>query len=102
MVASGQGERAADLLGSLKDIFPDRLYVELQRHSAEDRPISTALADLAHAAHLPILATHSIYYLTPGQAALQRTLAAIRLVTPFEQPAGHGRRPACRPLSGPE
>ena len=83
MVASGQGERAAGLLGRLKDIFPDRLYVELQRHSQADRPVSTALAELAHAAHLPILATHSIYYLTPRQAALQRTLAAIRLVTPL-------------------
>ncbi len=83
MLASGQNERAADLLGRLKAIFPDRLYVELQRHTADDRPISTALAQLAHAAHLPILATHGIYYLTPAQAALQRTLAAIRLVTPL-------------------
>jgi DNA-directed DNA polymerase III PolC len=83
MVRLGQDERAADLLGSLKDIFSDRLYVELQRHTKDDRPVSVALADLALAARLPIVATHGIYYLTPGQADLQRTLAAIRLVTPL-------------------
>ena len=85
MVEIGQPERAANLLGSLKDIFPDRLYVELQRHSKDDWPISTDLADLGRAAHLPIVATHGIYYLTPGQADLQRTLAAIRLVTPLSR-----------------
>ena len=83
MVAMGQGERAANLLGSLAEIFPDRLYVELQRHTDDDQRISVSLAGLAREAHLPIVATHGIYYLTPGQAALQRTLAAIRLVTPL-------------------
>jgi DNA-directed DNA polymerase III PolC len=83
MVELGQSERAANLLGSLEDIFPSRLYVELQRHSEVDQRISVSLAELAHAAHLPIVATHSIYYLTPSQADLQRTLAAIRLVTPL-------------------
>jgi DNA polymerase III subunit alpha len=83
MIAASQTERAADLLGRLKDIFPGRLYVELQRHTKDDRPVSAALAELARQAGLPIVATHGIYYLTPGQAALQRTLAAIRLVTPL-------------------
>ena len=83
LVTLGQAERAADLLGRLKDIFPERLYVELQRHTQDDRAISSSLAELALTARLPIVATHSIYYLTPSQAPLQRTLAAIRLVTPL-------------------
>lgn len=62
------------LLGELKDMFPDRLYVSL-------REAGTALqqAMLAKRLALPAVVTHPIYYLTPEQAALQRTLAAIRL-----------------------
>ena len=93
MVELGQEERAANLLGSLAAIFPDRLYVELQRHTEGDRRISVSLAGLAHAAHLPVVATHAIYYLTPGQAALQRTLAAIRLVTPLSSLADRAAAP---------
>src|SRR5258706_9247203 len=61
-------------LESLKDIFPDRLYVTLQRRLNAD-----AQSSLARRLHLPTVVTHPVYYLTPDQAPLQRTLSAIRL-----------------------
>ena len=59
---------------SLIDIFPDRLYVALR-----DPYRAAALSDLAHTLALPIVVTHPMYYLTPEQATLQKTLTAIRL-----------------------
>jgi hypothetical protein len=58
----------------LKDLFPNCLYVNLQ-----DLSQATALSELALRLNLPTVVTHPIYYLTPDQAALQRTLAAVRL-----------------------
>ena len=59
---------------SLKDIFQDRLYVALQ-----DPAKAASLSDIARKLALPTVVTHSVYYLRPEQAILQRTLTAIRL-----------------------
>lgn len=58
----------------LQDIFADRLYVAL-------RSLSTAasLSALAHKLAMPAVVTHPVYYQTPEQANLQRTLTAVRL-----------------------
>jgi DNA-directed DNA polymerase III PolC len=58
----------------LKEIFPDRLYVNLQ-----DPSEAQYLSTVAHQLGLPTVVTHPIYYLTPDQATLQRTLTAVRL-----------------------
>jgi tetratricopeptide (TPR) repeat protein len=58
----------------LKEIFPDRLYVNLQDPSEAEY-----LSTLARQLGLPTVVTHPIYYLTPEQATLQRTLTAVRL-----------------------
>ena len=58
----------------LKEIFADRLYVNIQ-----DPSLGSTLSDLADRLALPTVVTHPIYYLTPDQAVLQRTLAAVRL-----------------------
>jgi DNA-directed DNA polymerase III PolC len=58
----------------LRDLFPDRLYVSLS-----DPVSAVELSALARRLALPTVVTHPVYYLTPGQAALQRTLTAIRL-----------------------
>lgn len=78
-------ENASRLLGMLQDIFPDRLYVELQKHHPEDEALCYRLKDLAESFHLPFTATHDIYYLNPEDALLQRTLTAIRLNTPISR-----------------
>ena len=58
----------------LKEIFPDRLYVNIQHPNDAE-----SLSDLARQLGLPAVITHPIYYLTPEQASLQRTLSAVRL-----------------------
>jgi len=58
----------------LKDLFPKRLYINLQ-----DPSQANFLSGLANRLALPTVMTHPIYHLTPDQAVLQRTLTAVRL-----------------------
>ena len=86
----GQGKRneTEEWLCNLKGIFADRLYVALQEPGS-----SVALALLAHKLRLHTVVTHPVYYLTPEQAPLQRTLAAIRLNQPLDQLPEHAVAP---------
>lgn len=89
LCANGERDSAISFLGSLGEIFPDHLYVELQHHSPDDAAAVSELESVARALSLPRVATHGIYYLTPEQSGVQRTLTAIRLNTPLDQlPAG--------------
>mgnify|MGYP001188901404 CR=1 FL=1 len=82
-VLLGQEKAASTGLERLREIFPERLYVELQLHSATDRECTASLYRLAKKFGLPVVATHDIYYLYPEQADLQRTISAIRLNRPI-------------------
>ena len=62
----------------MQDIFQDRLYAALN-----DPATALKTAMLAHKLGLHTVVTHPVYYLTPEQAPLQRTLAAIRLNQPL-------------------
>lgn len=63
LLADGQGPLAAEALGRLQGLFPDRLYVELQRHGdpVEDR-IEAGLIDLAYRMDLPLVATNEAFF----------------------------------------
>jgi DNA polymerase III subunit alpha len=69
-------------LGCLREAFSSRLYVELQLQTPAGLLQLEQLALAAGRLHLPTVAAQSIYYLTPDQAVLQRTLAAMRLNRP--------------------
>src|SRR6266403_1246968 len=57
-----QSEAAEAALLALKDIFPERLYIELQRHgSPEEARCETGLVDLAYVHDLPLVATNDAY-----------------------------------------
>ncbi len=64
----GQRDAAEDLMRRLKSIFPDRLYVELQRHPGEDgqpekeRLTERAHVEMAYAMDLPLVATNDVYF----------------------------------------
>ncbi len=67
--AAGQQTKARALLERLAAIYPDRLYVELQRHPGPggELPETEALAergaiDLAYDLGLPIVATNDVYF----------------------------------------
>src|SRR5436190_7450582 len=63
LLAEGQTEAAEATLLALKDIFPDRLYIELQRHGLpEEIRCEAGLVDLAYAHDLPLVATNDAYF----------------------------------------
>ncbi|MCG8561951.1 MAG: DNA polymerase III subunit alpha [Hyphomicrobiales bacterium] len=62
-LAGGDAEVAASLLGTLKETFADRLYVELQRHGqADERRVEPKLVDLAYDLELPLVATNQAFF----------------------------------------
>lgn len=66
LLAVGRPEEAARWLSRLQALFPDRLYVEVQRHGTEtERKVEPQLLDLAYGRDLPIVATNEAYFLGP-------------------------------------
>jgi DNA polymerase III subunit alpha len=64
----GQRSAAEVLMGRLKAIFPNRLYVELQRHPGEagqpeaERLTEQGHVEMAYAMDLPLVATNDVYF----------------------------------------
>ena len=77
-LGSAKGKEAAKQFEILKDIFGNRLYLSLQ-----DPSIGLPLSSFARSMGVPMVVIHPIYYLKPEQAALQRTLTAVRLNQPI-------------------
>jgi DNA-directed DNA polymerase III PolC len=103
LAAAGDRPQAGALLERLREAFPGRLYVELQRHAPEDRAWVESLTALARERRLPLVATHNVYYLDAGQSRLQRLAAAIRLNTSLsELPAGAAAPPGAHFLGQEE
>ncbi|HEX3500017.1 MAG TPA: DNA polymerase III subunit alpha, partial [Stellaceae bacterium] len=66
LIGEGQDAAAEAVLQRLGEIYPGRLYIELQRHgmAAEDR-IEAALIDLAFRHDLPLVATNDCFFPDP-------------------------------------
>ncbi|MGB3808973.1 MAG: DNA polymerase III subunit alpha, partial [Parvibaculum sp.] len=63
LLASGQRPAAETLMARLKEIFGDRLYVELQRHGLDvERQTEAPLIDMAYELELPLVATNEPYF----------------------------------------
>ena len=77
-------ESAFTLLARLKEIFSDRLYVEIQMHTSEDAAWVSGLARIARRSGVTPVATHCVHYLRSNQAHLQRLGSAIRLNRPLD------------------
>jgi DNA polymerase III subunit alpha len=64
-LAEGNPELARSRLETLKALFGDRLYVELQRHNLpQERAVETQLLNLAYDLDIPIVATNEPYFAT--------------------------------------
>ncbi|PIE16165.1 MAG: DNA polymerase III subunit alpha [Rhodobacterales bacterium] len=66
---AGHFDQAQELLTYLAGLYPDRLYVELQRHPGEGGQCTAAeqateqgLVELAYALDLPLVATNDVYF----------------------------------------
>ena len=67
LLQQGQRPKAEALLDQLAAIYPDRLYVELQRHPGDGLPEAERLSErghieMAYAKDLPLVATNDVYF----------------------------------------
>jgi len=63
LIVEGQPDAASGQLDRLAAMFPDRLYVELQRHGlSEERAAEDRLIDFAYAKKLPLVATNDVHF----------------------------------------
>jgi DNA polymerase III subunit alpha len=68
LLRQGQNPKAQALLAKLAAIFPDRLYVELQRHPVDgglpeaERLSERGHVEMAYAMGLPLVATNDVYF----------------------------------------
>ena len=74
----GQGPLAKQRCGLLKDIFGDRLYIELQRHNTEaEQRTEPGLIELAYDGDIPLVATNEAYFATADDFAAHDALICI-------------------------
>ena len=78
LLGEGQGPAARAALEALIALFPNRLYVELQRHGLplEDR-IEPELVELAYAHDLPLVATNDVFFADEGMYEAHDVLLCI-------------------------
>ncbi len=63
LLLDGRVDHARERLSKLAALFPDKLYVELQRHGLEtEKQAERELIDLAYARSLPIVASNEPYF----------------------------------------
>ncbi len=84
LVQNGKTAEAEALLSRMAEAFPDRLYVELQRHPREDgspmegeRLTETWFLGQAYARALPIVATNDVYFPKPDMYEAHDALICI-------------------------
>lgn len=73
-----QPEQASQFVGELHDLFPKRLYVELQHQRSADQRTSQQLSNLAAQHNLSTVATNNVHYIRSEDAGLHRLLNAMR------------------------
>jgi DNA polymerase III subunit alpha len=65
-VSEGQPELARSRLERMREIFGDRLYLELQRHGGQQERLNEPqLLSMAYTAGIPIVATNECYFAEP-------------------------------------
>ena len=67
MLIASQTDHARALLQELGAVFPNTLYIELQRHGlADEAACEAAMIDLAYEFDLPLVATNDVYFADPA------------------------------------
>ena len=80
---AGQAPKAQALMTRLAAIYPDRLYVELQRHRDSagapeaERLTEQGLVEMAYAMGLPLVATNDVYFPKPDMYQAHDALLCI-------------------------
>jgi len=78
LVREGQADLARARVARLREIFGDRLYVEVQRHNEEsERETERYLRDMAYRGALPLVATNEPYFAARSDFAAHEALLCI-------------------------
>ncbi len=78
LLADGQRDHAEALLDGLRNLFPERLYVELARRgNAVEEAAEKQLVDYAYAHDLPLIATNPANYAEPHMHAAHDAMLCI-------------------------
>ncbi|MCJ7597452.1 MAG: PHP domain-containing protein, partial [Methyloceanibacter sp.] len=77
-LAAGNLDLARVRLGTLQELFGDRLYVELHRHGLpQERAVEPLLLELAYGSSLPVVATNEAYFASPDDFEAHDALICI-------------------------
>src|SRR5205823_10419006 len=75
----------ANTLAHLQALFPNRLYIDLQRHlDPDEERFNRALIDLAQHFHIPLVATNDVQHATRRGRRLLDVLTCIRQKTTLD------------------
>ncbi|PTE17570.1 DNA polymerase III subunit alpha [Phaeovulum veldkampii] len=92
LLQAGQAARARALLERLAAIYPNRLYVEVQRHPGEggqctpaERATERGFVEMAYDMGLPLVATNDVYFPAPGMYEAHDALICIAEGTYVDQ-----------------
>lgn len=97
LLQQGQRPAAEALVDRLAAMFPDRFYIELQRHPGEDgQPEAERLTErghveMAYAKNLPLVATNDVYFPTPDMYEAHDALICISEGAYVDQQEGRRR-----------
>ncbi|WP_209599583.1 DNA polymerase III subunit alpha [Ruegeria sp. HKCCSA071] len=97
LLQQGQRPAAETLVDRLAAIFPDRLYIELQRHPGEDgqpeaeRQTERGHIEMAYAKNLPLVATNDVYFPTSDMYEAHDALICIAEGAYVDQQEGRRR-----------
>ncbi|WP_170582838.1 DNA polymerase III subunit alpha [Ruegeria arenilitoris] len=108
LLQQGQRPAAELLVDRLAAMFPDRLYVELQRHPGEDgQPEAERLTErghveMAYAKNLPLVATNDVYFPTSDMYEAHDALICIAEGAYVDQQEGRRRLTAQHYFKSPQ
>ena len=97
LLQQGQRPAAEVLVDRLAAIFPDRLYIELQRHPGEggqpeaERLTERGHVEMAYAQNLPLVATNDVYFPTSDMYEAHDALICIAEGAYIDQQEGRRR-----------
>ena len=87
-IAGGETQRAYELAEQFARLFPDRFYVEIQRHGIElQERVNKELLRIARELRLPLVATNDAHYLHAHDHAPHEALLCIGTGTTLDDPA---------------
>ena len=108
LLRQGQRPAAEAMMREFKDMFEDRLYVELQRHPGEEgqpeaeRLSERGFVEMAYAMDIPLVATNDVYFPKPDMYEAHDALICVAEGAYVDQTEGRRRLTAQHYLKSPQ